>query len=187
MVDEAKTTEPVVIRSRQAWQLIALGVIILASGIVIGSGATMLCLKDRTVRTKKYEGKQHLQIVKKMQSDYKLSKEQSGQLEEVFKKRFASTQAIRQESRQKIDAERKELVASVKEVLTQEQFDKWLKEFKAREKKSRDRRRQRQKGQGERRKRERNGPGNGKPQPREPGGAGRPGGPVDHDAPMDRH
>ncbi len=186
MVDEEKTTGPVSISRRQTRQLIALGVVILISGIVIGSGATMLCLKDRTVRPSKYEGKQHLHLVKKMQADYDLSKEQSGQLEELFKKRFANTQTIRQESRQKMNEERKELIASVKEVLTKEQFDKWDKEFKTREKKSRDRRRKRQGGSGQHRKggrRPEGRNGGGRPQPRGPGGLN---GPRNPEAPMDR-
>ena len=64
MVDEAKTTESLVIGRRQARQLIALGVVILASGIVIGAGIAVFCLKDRTVRSVKYEGKQQLQMAK---------------------------------------------------------------------------------------------------------------------------
>jgi hypothetical protein len=65
--------------------------------------------------------------------------------------------------------QRKELVAGVKEVLTEEQFDKWLKQFKARERKIRQRE-QRQKGQGDHKKGEhkpkgRGGDGKGRPRP----------------------
>lgn len=177
MVDEGKTSEPVVIRGRQVRQLIVLGVVILASGIVIGFGATTLCFKDRIVKPKRYAGKEYLQVAKRMRADYGLSEEQSAQMKEIFKKQFEGVQSIQQESRQKMAVQRQELIANIKEALTKEQFDRWLKEFKTRERKSRMQRRQRQRGSGERRQGDRRprqfeGKGDGGPGPRGPGGQG---------------
>ncbi|MCK4958080.1 MAG: hypothetical protein KAT00_01740 [Planctomycetes bacterium] len=194
MVDEGKTSEPVVIRRQQVRQLIVLGVVILASGIVIGFGATTLCFKDRIVKPKRYGNMEHLQLAKKMRADYDLSEEQSGQLRELFKKQFAGIRSIQEESQQKMATQRQELTADIKEVLTKEQFDRWLKEFKAREKKSHMQRRQRQRSsggqrQGDRKPRQFDGKGNGGPGPgsgsRGPGGP-RGGSSRDHDAPIDR-
>ena len=177
MVDEGKTIGSVVIRGRQVRQLIVLGVVILASGIVIGFGAMTLCFKDRIVKPKRYAGKEYLQVAKRMRADYDLSEEQSRQMKELFKKQFAGMQSIQQESQQKMTTQRQELIANIKEVLTKEQFDKWLKEFKTRERKSRMQRRQRQRGSGERRQGDRrprqfDGKGDGGPGPRGPGGQG---------------
>ena len=178
---------------RQVRQLIVLGVVILASGIVIGFGATTLCFKDRIVKPKRYAGKEYLQVAKRMRADYDLSEEQSRQMREIFKKQFAGMQLMQQESQQKMETQRKELIASIKEVLTKEQFGKWLKEFKKRERRSRMQRRQRQRGSGEQRQGERkprqfegkggSGPDPGPRGPRGPGGSREP---RNHDTPTDR-
>lgn len=117
-------------RSKQIYLQIVVGIIILACGIVIGSGATFLQLKDRMM----IPGPRPPlpDIVVDMQSRYDLTPEQTEKVEEILGKGRETMRTLFEESRQKIEAEFKKISLEMKEILSPEQYEQWEHDFKSR-------------------------------------------------------
>ena len=152
MVEE-KTTPPgggkmTIISKRRAIQLILLGLVTLASGVIIGAGAVTLIYKDRIFRPGPGMGRGHLELVGDMRAKYNITDEQAVKLNDIFKQQFESMQSFRRETEQEMDYHRKGLIAEVKEVLADEQFEKWLKKMNERDRKMRGSGKGRRSGEG---------------------------------------
>jgi len=140
-------------RRKQICLQIIAGVIILFCGIVIGSGAAVLRLKDRMIMRGPRPPLNA--IVEDIRTRYDLTEEQAEQVEDVFGRRRKTSQALFEEFGRKIEAEFEELSVEMKGVLSPEQYERWERDF-------RDRRR----GRGPW------GHGPGRPGPRRPGHRG---------------
>lgn len=178
MVDEMKPVHPVAPRSRwlftrrQIVGQVIVAAVILASGIGIGVGGTILSLKDRIMwRFPPRGGPPRFdpnEDINRWRTELGLSDDQAQQIKDVFTKRHAAFRQRLDEMFQVQQAEREEFVASMKSILTPDQFQKWEHEVKERERHFRQWRPDGFKGPGG------------------PGGRGKPGGRGDFDGP-DRH
>jgi len=143
MVDELKPIHPVAPRPRWPFtrrqivaQIIVAGVI-LASGIAIGIGGTILSLKDRIIRFPPPGGRPWMpdanELIDRWRTDLSLTDEQARQIKDIFTKSLEATRErwiLIANSQQK---EREEFAASMRGILTPGQFQKWEDEFKERE------------------------------------------------------
>jgi hypothetical protein len=117
-------------RRKQMYLQMIVGAIILFCGIVIGSGTTLLQLKDRMI----IPGPRPPlpDIVEDIQSRYDLTKEQTEKVEDILGKSREKMRTLFEESRQKIEAEFQKISLEMKEVLSPEQYEQWENDFKSR-------------------------------------------------------
>lgn len=117
-------------RRKQIYLQIIAGIIILSCGIVIGSGATLLRLKDRVI----IRGPRPPlpDIVEDIQSRYDLTHEQVEKVEDILGRSRETMRTIFDESREKAEAEFQRVSLEMKEVLSPEQYEHWENDFKSR-------------------------------------------------------
>ena len=162
MVDESEVPVPPIaktrlVRSRRQILLQVLAAtVILACGIVIGSGAALLHFKDNIVPNRVPPPGD---IVRDMRTRYHLTEEQAEETKAALKDSSERMRTIFTGISEKMDAEFKELSSAMKVILTSEQFERWERDFKSR----------RGRGPG------RFGGRGGRPEGGRPGGPGRPG------------
>jgi len=139
MVDEMKPVHPVVPRPRwpftrrQIVGQIVVAAVILASGIGIGIGGTILSLKDRIIRTPVGDPmppRPPEWLIDRWRADLSLTDEQVQQIKDMFGQRMAAARKQWETMMELQRKEREEFVASMKSILTPEQFTKWHEEFK---------------------------------------------------------
>ncbi len=144
MVDEMKPVHPVAPRPRWPFtrrqivaQVIVAGVI-LASGIGIGVGGTVLSLKDKIMwRPPVPPGRAGGMrgpfgpdaIVRDWTTEYALTDEQAKQAKDTLTKQFEATRAMWMEFAEKDKGERGKLVEAMRSILTPQQFGPWEKDF----------------------------------------------------------
>ncbi|MBN1805902.1 MAG: hypothetical protein JW837_11685 [Sedimentisphaerales bacterium] len=115
---------------RQIYLQMVIGAVILFCGIVIGSGATLLHLKDRMIM--RGPRPPLPDIVEDMQGRYDLTDEQAKKVEDIFRRRRETMHDLFEDSRQKIEAEFQKISSEIKEILTPEQYERWENDFKSR-------------------------------------------------------
>jgi hypothetical protein len=117
-------------RRKQLYLQIIAGIIILSCGFVIGSGATLLRLKDRVI----IRGPRPPlpAIVDDMQSRYDLTHEQVEKVEDILGRSRETMHNIFEQSREKAEAEFQKVSLEMKEVLSPEQYEQWENDFKSR-------------------------------------------------------
>ena len=135
MVDESKPVSPLGKKHlshhrRQIYLQMVVGAIILFCGIVIGSGATLLHLKDRMIM--RGPRPPVPDVVEDIKNRYDLTDEQAEKVEDIFKRRRETMRAIFEESRQKMEAEFQKINLEMKEILSSEQYERWENDFKSR-------------------------------------------------------
>ncbi len=117
-------------RHKQITLWIICAVVILISGIAIGTGTTMLLIKHRIIWIG-HPHKDAAAIAKKISEKYKLSQQQTTAVEAIFEEAFQRKQLQREEMRKKRDEEAQILIAEMKDILTPQQFERWDKDFQA--------------------------------------------------------
>ena len=136
MVNESTTSIPapgkkrLSHRRKQIYLQIIVGIIILSCGIVIGSGTTLLRLKDRMIM--RGPPPPLPAIVEDIQSRYDLTQEQVEKVEDILGKGHETMRTLFEESRQKIEAEFQKISMEMKEILSPEQYERWENDFKSR-------------------------------------------------------
>ena len=137
MVEEARSPIPsagkkrLSHRGRQIVLQIVVGMIILICGIIIGSGAAVLRLKDEMVM-RRGPFPPTRAVVEDMTTRYDLTPEQAERVEAAFGKSREKLRTLIEESRRKNEAEFKTLSAEIKKIFTPEQFERWEQDFKRR-------------------------------------------------------
>jgi hypothetical protein len=136
MVDEMKP-DPLVPRPRwpftrrQIFAQIGIAAVILVSGMGIGTGGTILTLKNRIIwHPRRFDPPPP--PIDRWQADYGLTDEQARQAREAFTRSWAATRTIFIEFGQKQQAELAKFAEDMKTILTPEQFQKFESDFKAR-------------------------------------------------------
>ncbi len=137
MVGETKSEHPLhphrpPFNRRQLVMQVAVAGVILASGIGIGTGGTILALQDRIVWQPRprpdrggERGPRPPNIVEELKTKYNLSAEQAQKVKALFDARFEAGRA-RWEELRKIQAdEQEQFVTDMKGILTPEQFEPW--------------------------------------------------------------
>ena len=136
MVNESTTSIPpsgkkhLSYRRKQMYLQMIVGAIILSCGIVIGSGMTLLRLKDRMMM--RGPRPPLMAIVEDIQTRYDLTPEQVEKVEEILGRRRETMHNQFEELRTKMEAEFQGLSAEMKEVLTAEQYERWENDFQSR-------------------------------------------------------
>jgi hypothetical protein len=109
----------------------AMALIIFISGVVVGSGATLAFLKNKVLWMDRRPRRDAAAISREIGSKYGLTDEQVRKVEEIFVTRLKARQEDRKEFGRRMEAGRQQLIAEMKEVLSPDQFDRWLKDFEA--------------------------------------------------------
>jgi hypothetical protein len=148
MVEDTKSGHPATPRHhptvprRQIVAQIVVSAVILVSGIAIGSGGTILALRDRIVpvfRTtssggavddpnKEVDRWTH-GAARRFQDDYELTDQQTQQVQEVLAQGFATTQELWKEFHKAEQAQHAKFAQAMQKILTPEQFTKWREDF----------------------------------------------------------
>ncbi len=123
-VDDVKKTP---LRPRQKWTMGLLGIIILASGFVLGASTAFFMLQNRVVHDPRPPQGDRL---KGMAVKYHLSPEQQSQLETLFKQQYEKSMEMRSRFFEVMKENGEQMVAQMKAILTPEQFTLWEKDFK---------------------------------------------------------
>ncbi len=113
-------------------------VVILGSGIGIGTGGTVLALKNRIVPVVRVmpfgpPGQEPNDIAAHWKADYGLSDKQEQQIRDILTKQVTDLRKIRQTLFQAEQAAREKYALSLKKVFTPEQYSKWDQAMQARQ------------------------------------------------------
>jgi hypothetical protein len=136
MVNESTTSIPpsgkkrLLNRSKQIYLQIIVGIVILSCGIVIGSGATLLRLKDKMIM--RGPRPPLPAIIEDIQNRYDLTQEQVEKVEDVLGRSRETMHTMFEQFREKTEAEFQKISAEMKEILSPEQYERWENDFKSR-------------------------------------------------------
>jgi hypothetical protein len=120
---------------RQIISQVAIAAVILISGMGIGTGGTILTLKDRIVwhprppRSNDGRPPGRLDIIGRWRTEYALTDDQARQAQEAFDKSMATTHTFFVDLDRKHKEEQANFAASMKSILTPEQYQKWYHDF----------------------------------------------------------
>lgn len=112
-------------RRRSTLLMVLLGAVILLSGIVIGSGVTLLWLQHRLLYMVHHPEDAPKTIALRLQSKLDLTDEQTKQIEALFRERQKHIQALRREVQPRVVEQLTQAREEVARVLTAEQAKKW--------------------------------------------------------------
>ena len=144
MVGETKPEHPLPPRRppfnrRQLLMQAVVAGVILISGIGIGTGGTILALKDRIVPVVLLPpnlppGPEPNDLVNRWRDDYGLSEKQVLQARETVTKQFADTRELRRKFFTEEQSQREKLATAIKKIFTPDQFAKWQHDLEERAK-----------------------------------------------------
>jgi len=117
-------------RHKQILLRIVSAAIILASGIIIGAGGTILLVKQRVIWID-HKHKNADDITKEITEKYGLNQQQTKQVEQIITKAFEKRKLYDEETDNKRDADTQIIIAEMNDVLTPAQFERWNKDFQA--------------------------------------------------------
>lgn len=123
---------------RQLVAEIGVAVVILVSGIAIGSGGAILALKDRIIPKIKLlppdfgPGPEPNFLVERWTQDYGLSDKQAKQVKETLTEQWAGTRDLWQKFMQAEQTQRQKFAEAMKKTLTPEQYARWESDLKKR-------------------------------------------------------
>ncbi|MEN6386883.1 MAG: hypothetical protein ABFD79_17015 [Phycisphaerales bacterium] len=126
MVEE--TTNMCYLQKNKVMAKLVCGLVILLSGIIIGSGATVLMVKHRVIWVSKVS-KDANDIADKIARKYVLTDEQHKQVQQIMLKAFAEKKLFDQQQEKQRNDYAKVFIAEMNSVMTPEQFAKWNKDF----------------------------------------------------------
>jgi hypothetical protein len=142
MVGETKPEHPLPHRRsplsrRQLLMQFMVAGVILASGVGIGTGGTILALKNRLMPRLHLlppgpPGMEPNELVTHWKSEYNLSDKQAQQARDTLTRQFAATRELWQTFMKAEQSERERFAAAMKKILTPEQFTKWDDDLKKR-------------------------------------------------------
>ncbi|MBD3292030.1 MAG: hypothetical protein GF393_03840 [Armatimonadia bacterium] len=120
-------------RRRRRWPrwlaMVLLGLVILGSGIVIGSVGTLVTIKHGMMRAVQYPEQIPERTVQRMARRYDLTDEQRAEVEAILTGRLQRMAEIRRRIRPHIDEQLDSLREDVAQVLTEEQEAQWREDF----------------------------------------------------------
>jgi hypothetical protein len=113
---------------KQMFLRIISAAIILASGIIIGAGGTILLVKQRVIWIG-HKHKDAADITKEITEKYGLNQQQTKQVEQIIANAFEKKKLYDEETNNKRDADAQIIIAEMNDVLTPGQFERWNKDF----------------------------------------------------------
>lgn len=123
---------------RQLVAEIGVAVVILVSGIAIGSGGAILALRDRIIPKIKLmppdpgPGPEPNFLVEHWTQDYGLSDKQARQVKDTLTEQWAGTRELWLKFMQAEQSQRQKFAEAMKNTLTPEQYEKWESDLKKR-------------------------------------------------------
>ena len=129
LIESLKRT-PIPLRQKLTFAL--LGLVILCSGFGLGVSLTFNHLKDR-LRPRGPVPFVQSQL-ERVAKEYALTPEQKAQVKPILERFHDSFRQMWTDSQKTMSSARDDLVVSMKQVLTTEQYDKWFKDLEAMEK-----------------------------------------------------
>jgi len=118
-------------RGPRSFIMVLVGLVIVASGVVIGAGVTVLWLKDRLAVPPSPGERTAAVIADDLRNRYDLTEEQARQVREIMVRRMEAIEAIRRDAHEKMAAEHEKLRTEMKAILRPEQFERWSAQFDA--------------------------------------------------------
>ncbi len=109
--------------------MVLLGLVILGSGIVVGSVGTLIVVRRGIVEAVQQPEQIPERTAERMARRYDLSDRQRAEVNAILRQRLQRMAAIRQRLRPHLDAELDSLREDVAEVLTDEQETEWRADF----------------------------------------------------------
>jgi hypothetical protein len=116
-------------RRRRVLVMVAFGMVILISGIAIGSGGTVIWMHHRMMRAFHDPDRMEAELAARIRSELDLTDEQTARVEQVLKERRKAMDKLHEEMSPKFEAERERLRTEVAAVLNSEQARKWNEDF----------------------------------------------------------
>jgi Spy/CpxP family protein refolding chaperone len=143
MVDEARPERPVVphrvpLTRRQIFAQIIVSLVILGSGIAIGTGGTIFALKDRIARFPlpppggRFDPPDSNRPIERWRRELDLTDEQAQKIGDLFKTAMTAARDRWMTMTKEEQERQQEFANSMKSILTSEQYAKWLEEMKQR-------------------------------------------------------
>ena len=127
-VEIVKKTQP--LKRRQKLAMALLGVVILSSGFVLGASVTFFVLRERIrpLPSPFPSGR----ILQGLTRDLELTDDQQALVKQLLDGQAAKFRERRREAGESSKKHLEDMVASMKNILTEEQFAKWEPDFKSR-------------------------------------------------------
>ncbi len=113
------------------WLLVLLGILILVSGMVIGSGMTVIIARKKIIHAIRHPEKVPERITVRLKKKLNLSGDQTEQVKEILTRHLRSIMEIRQETRPRILKELNVMRNEIAKVLNERQARLWRKRFEA--------------------------------------------------------
>jgi hypothetical protein len=114
---------------RRMLLMIVLGAVILACGMAIGSGATILWIRHQMHRMRGEPDRMPVELASRIQAKLALSPDQATGVEQILRKNLEAVQRIHQETFPRVQAEVDKMRAEVSALLTPQQAEKWNSDF----------------------------------------------------------
>ena len=119
-------------RGPRTWVMVLMGLVIVASGAVIGAGVTVMVLRSVAWAPPPPPGKQTAaRITADFKDRYGLDQAQADRVQEIMTRRLAAIEAIRDDAHARTQAEHEGLRSEMKAVLSPQQFENWEAKFEA--------------------------------------------------------
>ena len=116
-------------RPRRRWLTALVGVGIFLCGAAIGSGVTLLVLRDALMGFLRHPEKIPARITSRLRGKLDLTDEQTTRVESILEKRQVALQELRREVQPRIEAHLDAIRAEIEAVLTKEQAERWREQF----------------------------------------------------------
>ncbi len=116
-------------RRRRIWVSVLLGLVIFASGVIVGGGATIVGIVHLRYKGPPSPEKVSTWITCRLCRELKLNDEQTEQVKNILQQRITSLQAIRYRVQPEIDVQLDALEEQIGDVLDDRQREKWRKIF----------------------------------------------------------
>ncbi|MBN1788422.1 MAG: hypothetical protein JW806_08515 [Sedimentisphaerales bacterium] len=112
--------------------------VILFSGMAIGAGATVLMVKHRIIHISRHKHTDAAMIAEKISVKYGLNQQQKTAVEGIFEAALERKERRRELRRIQRDQEAQIINNAMKDVLTEQQFAQWDKDFQEKRNKYKD-------------------------------------------------
>jgi hypothetical protein len=114
---------------RRWWLRLVLTLVIFVSGALVGTGGTVLVIRNRVLSGIHHPEQMPQRMVNRLRWPLGLSEEQAVELEQVFERRQASLQQLRRRFQPELEAELDQIEVEVADVLDEEQQKRWQEYF----------------------------------------------------------
>jgi len=117
--------EKILYRRAQQWKMAFFSLVILIAGILIGSGVTLIAVRERIPQPVMDIEAVNEHVLGRLQEQLNLNTDQREQIRDIFAKHIRALRQIRQQARPKVAQEMNDLHMEVMAILDEEQQQIW--------------------------------------------------------------